>query len=91
MSKCPECKKEIDHLHNIVTGWNTWNVTKDGQYEDEGFEGDGIINEYRCPECDATITSDEREALKFLNSETLLERESHNKKQNRFTFARRTT
>jgi len=66
--KCPKCNKDIDHLTNVVSGTNTYTLDIGGGYDQVGsFDPDYKTNDYHCPECDAVLFTDDKEALKFLN------------------------
>ena len=74
MPKCPECKAEIDSLHECQEGMSVYSMQvkeEDGDlqpdYGDNDFyEGSAKIN-YDCPECGETLfVGDLEAALKFL-------------------------
>jgi len=65
--KCPKCNKNIEHLLNVTSGFNTYELFPGGQYDQiNDFEPDHNINDFRCPECDAILFKDETEAIEFL-------------------------
>ena len=61
MPKCPECGKEIDHLHAYCRELNKYDVTYDGKYDTlnwgsaEPVEGSNKKTEYGCPECEKIL------------------------------------
>lgn len=67
--QCSECKGEINHLINIISGAKEYrvekNVTQGINYIGAGFNPDCIVNDYNCPECDATLFTDEVDVIKF--------------------------
>jgi hypothetical protein len=73
MTKCPNCKKEITELNfeRQATEYYTFSVEK-GQVDydevDRQGDSDGV---FFCPECEAVITSDEIEAIRFLEKDDL--------------------
>ena len=74
MSKCPECKKKIDHLHNVCSIWKRYNIDLDSKghlnysAHDEWDGSNTDENGYDCPECGMTLFKDENDALVFLTS-----------------------
>ena len=72
MPKCPKCKKEIDYLKNYQSGENYDEfqlLNGERDYDNKGFEPDGRVNDYECPECSEIIFIREKEAVKFLKGE----------------------
>lgn len=73
MAKCPKCKKEIEALTNIQSGWNRYilHLVKSGKncfpdYDFKEFETDNNVNEYYCPRCDELLFTNEDKAINFL-------------------------
>lgn len=67
MSKCPECKKEIDHLihkETVIQNWKTY-LDSDGNvdYKEVAEETTTDTDGYFCPECDVRITENSEEQL----------------------------
>ena len=68
MTKCPTCGEEITTLLNIQSGYIYYAMDKDGEYEEcNEFEANNNVNEWVCPECDATLLYNEEDAIEFLN------------------------
>jgi len=75
MVECPECHKEIDFLYNICSVWKRFEmrIFKSGVYKGmakyskatKEWDGDESPS-WNCPECDAELFYDEKEAIKFL-------------------------
>ena len=64
-NKCPKCGEEIDHLINWVSGEKRFRF--DGtDYEFDEFVDDSGTNDYECPECNETLTTNEDDARKIL-------------------------
>lgn len=66
MVKCTKCGKEIDHVCNWQSGENCYALDEKGEYEFEGFQTDGQVNKFCCPECEETLFTDESKAIMFL-------------------------
>lgn len=66
MAICPNCKKETDYLNNVQSGWMTYKMTPDGDYERGGFDTDDSMNEWQCPKCNHVIAQSEGAAIRFL-------------------------
>jgi hypothetical protein len=65
--KCPFCNEKISMLKNIQSGNVIYEF--DGyDYFYNGFEDNGVVNQFCCPNCDEEFTTDEREAKKFLQT-----------------------
>lgn len=58
---CPECGKEINHLHAFVHEQNKYDVTYSESYDNldwgtsEVVDGSSRKTEYGCPECAKTL------------------------------------
>jgi uncharacterized C2H2 Zn-finger protein len=68
--KCPKCKKEISFLKNCtsdITEEYKFSVSGKGfpEYEFIDSVRDGR-DEFKCPECGATLFDNEDEAIRFL-------------------------
>ena len=73
MVRCPHCKEKIENLHCVITGrWEyTIAIFKGNiEYDDEHFEGDGIVHEYLCPECSSVVCSSKEQAEAFLKGDS---------------------
>ena len=71
MAVCPRCKKVIEELILIRSGWEEcdffWNEEKGYiDWKNEEFKGDGDVLEYNCPKCSNTLFTDELEAENFI-------------------------
>jgi len=69
MPKCPECKKEIEHLNNYQSGESRYRLWNDGKYDLYDFSefiGDGNVNDYECQICQKILFTNEEEAISFL-------------------------
>ena len=66
--KCPKCGKEIEYLMNTQTGTYEHYFERDGRYVSLGFDADGILNKYLCPECDEVLFNNEADASTFLSN-----------------------
>jgi hypothetical protein len=68
---CPTCKKEIDYLVNVQSGYMRYDMDKKGNYDykNEEFSPDDSTNDWECPECEDILATNEEDALKFLNGE----------------------
>lgn len=63
---CPDCKKDLKMvgITQVTTGCMEYYLEwrgKNDRFEqndpgDEGFRADGVLNEYRCDECQAEVT-----------------------------------
>jgi hypothetical protein len=69
MPKCPRCGKEIDKIYNVQSGYMVYTLDKDGNYvTDSGFESDGTMDDFCCPQCNLSLFPDSEEnAIAFLN------------------------
>jgi len=71
--KCPKCKKEINHLHNVSALWHQWDMTLDKEgyadYEERKSWSADRENTWMCPECDEDLFTDENDAIKFLKGD----------------------
>jgi phage FluMu protein Com len=65
---CPKCKEEINFL-NCQSEQSTTSE-KDFNYEEYDSCEDSCENEFRCPECDEVLATNEAEAIKLLTSES---------------------
>ena len=65
--KCPKCKAEINCILNVQSGFETWKLLKNGDYEHLDFDVDDSTNDFCCPDCKETIFYSEEDALKALN------------------------
>lgn len=70
MPKCPNCKKEINELVHIRSGWTNQNCgynfnSETLDYDSFEFSGDDNVCHYDCPECEAELFSNEQEVIKF--------------------------
>lgn len=71
MFRCPHCHEEIDHaFYNASTsGWESGSayINEDGQFDDhetnDSESNDTFDYEYRCPECDHSLSEDELEEV----------------------------
>ncbi|MFH1943860.1 MAG: hypothetical protein ABIL68_17295 [bacterium] len=73
MVRCPHCSKEIDALHCVITGRYEYTIAifkGNIEYDDEHFEGDGIVHEYLCPECSSVVRSSKEQAEAFLKGDS---------------------
>jgi hypothetical protein len=68
--KCPNCKKEIDHLQDTVSGRysedRSINASGDYDFGDDDRDSDDY-SPWSCPECNHEFTFDDKEAVEFLN------------------------
>ena len=63
---CPICESDIDHLKHFATGQYYYLLFDDGDYEPIDFLPDGQVNDYECPECSATLTTNDDKANTML-------------------------
>lgn len=73
MAICPRCNKIITHLEEVRSGveksevfWNKEEKYLD--WENEEFEGDGMVIQYYCPECNEELDINEDEVEQFLKN-----------------------
>jgi predicted RNA-binding Zn-ribbon protein involved in translation (DUF1610 family) len=70
MPKCPNCKKEIDHLIYIESGEMAYTFRvlnkKDVFYEQKEFYPDNSSMYFECPECNETLFTNIEDAINFL-------------------------
>ena len=74
MSKCTNCGKEINYLKHYQSGENYYDlVFIDGshKYGNIRFVPDDRVCDYNCPVCNATLFTDESEAIAFLEETEL--------------------
>lgn len=73
MTKCPECKEELEYLHyqEYQVHYGSFGIDKDNQsWYDDMYNGDEYVNpQWSCPECDKVLFTKEDDAVKFLNGE----------------------
>ncbi len=69
---CPKCGRRITELEMMQTGVQRANVSLNREsllvYEDEGFEADGGVLEYGCPDCGKTLADSEDAAAELLGA-----------------------
>ena len=63
---CFKCGKIISHLVNIQTGHQVYHLDNKQQYIPIEFIPDADIDEYRCPECDEILFTNEIDAIRFI-------------------------
>ena len=75
MSKCPECKKEIDHLLHVEIVKQYWKAIPSTE-EIEDVDYPELIDQetedtrgYICPECNEQIANEREEAYHFLKGD----------------------
>lgn len=72
MPICPKCKKIINYLEEVRTGYERSkmfvNEDKSIWWEDEEFSGDDNVLEFYCPECNEELDFTEEEAHNFLRN-----------------------
>lgn len=77
MAICPKCKKEIEELINIQSGWNSYKMSVNGynfyaDYDEIEFNVDDNVNDFNCPKCDTTLFTSEDKAIGFLKDKDKL-------------------
>lgn len=75
MKKCPKCKEQIENLTYECSATNSWGGTFDGKKHEQDWDSsdsDDLVDnqennvEYKCPECEEVLFTNEKEAKKFL-------------------------
>ena len=84
MPICPKCKKEIEELIYIESGYKVYtcyysDLMKGLKYDEEEYEADDVVMEYKCPECNEVLFTDCEKALEFLKYNDELSRLISNK------------
>ncbi len=72
MPICPNCKKIINHLQEMRTGYERCDMSVDKEgilyWKNEEFSGDDNLLEFYCPECSKELSFTEKEAEEFLKN-----------------------
>jgi len=65
---CEHCGKDISTLNNVQSGYVIYEMDANGSYSQvDGFEPDGNMNEWHCPNCSSNIALCEEDAMEFLS------------------------